>query len=173
MAKHPPVNHRKLAERREEFSGEIALTELDRLEGLVHERCGNVRYRLAFYVDDRHFVRARGELSATLRLLCLRSLEPFDQAISREIDIALVRTEAQEARFGDASEVVLLDDDAVRVDDLIEDELILAIPLVPMNPQATTPPNPAEAVEEEPAVEAKASPFAKLAALKNSSKTGK
>lgn len=169
MAKHPPVDYRKLAERRESFSGPLEVAELQRLGGLIEEPRGSVEFELELGFDDRGFVRAIGFVKATLPLLCQRSLQVYDQPLERDIDLALVRNEAQEARFGDAADVVILEQDAVRVDDLVEDELILSIPLVPIRPGAELLDNPAAAPDDAPVEsEQKTSPFAELAALKNS-----
>ena len=78
--------------------------------------------------------------------------------------LGLIREEADEASLPEGYEALLVPEDGqLKPLDLVEDELVLAVPLVPVAPGS-------EAVEceWEPTVEevAKVNPFAALAALK-------
>ena len=78
--------------------------------------------------------------------------------------LGLIRDEADEAGLPEGYEPLLVPDDGMlRPAELVEDELILAVPVVPVMPGT-------EAVEQDwPATEKKyrqANPFAALAALK-------
>jgi uncharacterized protein len=81
--------------------------------------------------------RGAGAVAATLSfdttvdLLCQRCLEPFAQAIEERVELMLVEPGASSASIPDGYEPVELDDGRLLPARLIEDELIVSIPLVP------------------------------------------
>ena len=133
-------------------------------DGLVDAE-GDCRYEMEFGRDavlDLPFVELR--IEAELPLQCQRTLERFLHPVSLSQRLGLLTDEAQESALPEDMEPFLLDASGeMHPAELVEDELILAIPVVPINPAST----PVEAdwpayVEDEP----KPNPFAALAALK-------
>ena len=111
---------------------------------------------------DVPFVALR--IEAALPLLCQRSLETFTFPVELEQMLGLIREESDEAALPPGHEPYLLPQDARIVPaELVEDELILAVPVVPAAPGT-------EAMEREwrPAGEeaGAGNPFAALASLK-------
>jgi uncharacterized protein len=107
------------------------------------------------------------QVHTVARLECQRCLQPVNEPLQVDRSLRFVAGEDEAARLDEDS-----DDDvlalAPRLDllDLIEDELILALPLVPRHetcpqPLAATPADPPSAHEEE-----RPHPFAALAALR-------
>ena len=147
------------------FDGQVPLAELNRLQGLILETEGQCRYTLEFGRDDTLQVPyVELTLEAALSLVCQRSMQPFVHEISSVQRLGLIRDEADEAALPPDYEALLVPEDGqLRPLDLVEDELVLAVPLVPYAPGS-------EAVEREwePSTEevAKANPFAALASLK-------
>lgn len=103
---------------------------------------------------------------ATVRLECQRCLGPLDEALTVQRSFRFVADEGEAERLDEAS-----DDDVLalpprgRLDllPLVEDELILALPLVPRHETCPEPlPLPADEPEEAPVEH----PFAALTALK-------
>ena len=105
-------------------------------------------------------------LQAQLPLLCQRTLERFFYPVDIQQRLGLIRDEAEEAALLPDVEAVLVDDNgSLHPADLIEDELILAIPVVPINPDSEA--IEAEWPEEIAEVEETPNPFAALSALKD------
>jgi uncharacterized protein len=126
--------------------------------------------------------RARGELRAVLggpaqvwlhlqaqgpaRLVCQRCLQPMEVDLVAERSFLFVNDEATAARLDEEmDDDVLVLPRALDLLELVEDELILALPLVPRHdrcphPLPLPPAGPGLVEEEEP------HPFAALAALK-------
>lgn len=147
------------------FEGRVALSALPRLQGLLHDSKGEASYALEFDRDallQVSYVQLR--IEAELPLLCQRSLERFLFPVRIEQRLGLVRDEAEESALPQEYEALLVPEDGqLHPLDLIEDELVLAVPVVPLNPDAP------EAQAEWPAQEeelAKANPFAALATFK-------
>ncbi|MEA9865748.1 DUF177 domain-containing protein [Xanthomonas campestris pv. campestris] len=150
---------------RRRFDGRIPLSAMTRLQGSLVDTEGECVYSLQFDQDDLLKV-AYVELSidVALPLECQRSLQRFLYPVQIRQRLGLIRDEADEAALPPDYEALLVPDDGMlRAVDLVEDELVLAVPVVPMAPGS-------EAVEAEwvPTQEeqGKASPFAALAALK-------
>ena len=149
---------------RREFEGRIPLATMTRLRDSLLQPDGDVRYQLAFGTDALRLPFAELRIDAELPLECQRSLQRFLLPVRLVQRLGLIRDEADEAALPPGYEPLLVPADGMlRPAELVEDELILALPVVPVSPEA-------EAVTREfaPTAEevAKASPFAGLAGLK-------
>ena len=147
------------------FDGRISLDKMQRLRGSLVDADGECSYRLEFGRDDLLQV-AYAELTVEteLPLVCQRSLQRFLLPVKQSLRLGLIRSEAEEAALPPDYEALLVPEDGMlRPADLVEDELVLAVPVVPVAPGS-------EAVEAEWAPTQdetnKANPFAALAALK-------
>ena len=154
----------RMVSARREFEGRLELAELPRLAGLLIDAKGTVAYRIAFDRDALQIAYAALEIDAALPLECQRSFERFELPVQVSQRIAFIRDEAEEAALPEGYEAWLVDaSDSVSPRDMIEDELILAVPAIPVKPGT-------EAMEAEwsPDKEEAASvnPFAALAAFK-------
>ena len=149
---------------RREFAGRIPLVAMTRLRGSLLEPDGDARYTLAFDTDALQVPYAELRIDAELPLECQSSLRRFLLPVQLVQRLGLVRDEADEAALPPDYEALLVPDDGMlKPAELVEDELILALPVVPVAPDA-------EAVERDfaPTVEetAQANPFAALAGWK-------
>lgn len=108
------------------------------------------------------------EADAGVALQCQRCLRPVEEQLRVERSFRFVSGEAQaEALDADSEEDVLAMTRGLNLRELLEDELILALPLVPRH-EACPVPLQAELEPEEPAppAEERPNPFAVLAQLK-------
>jgi uncharacterized protein len=105
------------------------------------------------------------QAQTTVNLQCQRCLQAMDEAIAVDRRFRFVRTEAEALRLDEESEDdVLVLEPRLDVGTLLEDELILSLPIVPMHPACPEPLRPLQGdspLEEEPP-----HPFAALAALR-------
>ncbi len=107
-------------------------------------------------------------MSANLGLVCQRCLETVSWPIEARLAVAIVENEADSARVAPPFEPVLLVDGAVPLWEVIEDELLLAIPIAPMHPDPNECGALAERLSRYRAQPEKASehrPFAELGRL--------
>jgi uncharacterized protein len=99
-------------------------------------------------------------------LECQRCLQPMCVPLHAERRVFfVVGEEAAAALDADSDDDVLALTPAFDLADLIEDELLLALPLVPRHEQCPEP-LPRAFVEDDPAIDPADNPFAVLAALK-------
>ena len=119
----------RLADRGIGLKGELELKGLPRLNGILYTDRGSVSADLRF--------RKRGgwltvelEYRATLELTCQRCLEGFAYPVSVRVELALMESEASKG-VPESCEPFVLENGRLRPVDLVEDELIMALPLVP------------------------------------------
>ena len=120
------------------FEGRARFDAMPRLASSLADTQGDCEYQLAFDRDELGLSYLEVGLEAKLPLVCQRTLERFEQPVSIRQRLCLLRDEADETAMPEGYEPVLVPDDGLlRLADMIEDELILAVPLVPMSDNGT------------------------------------
>jgi len=155
------------------FAGDVPLERLPRLAESVLGADGPARYTIAFGRDADGRAVVRGRVSMTLRLTCQRCLESLAVPVDVPIALALAQSATDAQALGlaaiadvpDGLDPLPLGRDPICPMDLVEDELLLAIPLVPSHRaqecRAAAPQAPTQG-----GVERRENPFAVLAALR-------
>ncbi|MEX8519805.1 MAG: DUF177 domain-containing protein [Leptothrix sp. (in: b-proteobacteria)] len=166
-----------------ELQGQIALTDLPRLGADLHSQASPqdvapVRWQARGEARPRRTgapeLWLHLQTQASVPLECQRCLQPVDVALQVDRWFHFVETEALAAELDETSDDdVLVQSSAFNLLELVEDELLLALPVVPNHEQCPTqlPFNPDSMVEPEvdqATEEAEPHPFAALAALKKS-----
>lgn len=155
-----------------QFSGELPIAAMPRLAESLASDQGMVRYALEFGRDGLGvaFVALRAE--GALPMICQRSLEPFDWTIALSVRLGIISKEHEEAALPPGYEPLLTATGELHPVEIIEDELILALPTVPVKPgaegeaeQSWTALAPGADADEASEAERK-KPFAALAKLK-------
>lgn len=148
------------------FEGKVPLAAFSRLRETLASAEGACVCRLSFDRDAFGVAVVELEADAELTLICQRSLEPFLFPVSIRQRLGLVRDEKEELGLpGEVEPVLIGADGELKPLELVEDELILAIPVVPMGPESLIASLPI-AVDDDEVDEPKQNPFAALAALK-------
>lgn len=145
------------------FEGTLPLASMPRLRGSLAESGGEARYSIEFGKDGLGVAYLALHVEAGLPLVCQRTLETFVYRVKVDQRLGLIAREEEEAALPEGYEPLLVPDGQLDLADVVEDELILALPVVPMKPGAPLEWNdPAgEAAGEE-----RPNPFAVLGALK-------
>jgi len=160
-----PVDAWRMLTARRIVEGCLPLSALPRLAGLLFDTEGEVRFSLSFDRDELGIAYAELNMTAILPLQCQRSLQRFGFAVELHQRLGLIVDEADEAGLPPGYEPLLVPEHGkLRVSDLVEDELILAIPVVPINPDST--PAALEWPQSSTTEPTQPHPFAALAAWK-------
>jgi len=157
------INPFKAAQARREFAGTIRLSDLRPVVDLIDEP-GNAElsFSLAFCVDDQREVCIRVRVSGDVPMICQRTLQPFQQRIDSESVVAVVDSAEAADRLPEDYEPLVLSEPRLRIADIVTEELLLALPLVPKAPDS----EPVGSGEEAAAGNSDThQPFAGLAAL--------
>jgi uncharacterized protein len=73
----------------------------------------------------------RGRIRGELQLVCQRCLETFGWPLQANVDLRLVENEADEAKWLQDYEPYLIADDRLPLHAIVEEEVLLALPLAP------------------------------------------
>jgi uncharacterized protein len=152
----------KLADSGERLSGQLPLSQLDRISDLILNRDGEVCFELAFSKDDKGIVTITGELSADLTVLCQRCLNEMLLHLQSPIQVGVIEDQQQVDVLPELLEPVVAEEHRLSVSRFIEEELLLAMPLAPVHERSACP--AAELVNEHAGK--KQNPFAVLQKLK-------
>ncbi len=152
---------------RRSFQGTLSIAAMGRLGEVLADASGDVVYTLDFGRDELGTAYMAVHVDAPLTLLCQRTLEPFVLPVSLDTRLGLIRDDREEAALPPGYEPLLVVDDRVHPAAVMEDELLLAVPLVPVSPQSEWPEEGREsAAPDAPADSAENNPFAVLRELK-------
>jgi uncharacterized protein len=163
----------KLARQRRSLQGLLKLEKMERLTALLADGHGDVAVDLQFGVDEQGISYMRGHLSAEVSLICQRCMESVTMPLETDIAVGFAVSEERASLMPDSYEACLLTEETAILAELIEDELILAMPIVAVHPAQSCQPwfkeqqeelSEAEAIAEE--ASEKKNPFAVLASLK-------
>lgn len=128
------IDPHKAAEGHRSFSGTIPLNRMDRLRPFLARDEGLASFSAQFDRDSLVGVRIQLEVEAALWLECQRSLEPYQEVIKRNTLLGVIDDISKEGLLPEGYEAVLAEHGKVSFQAMVEDELILALPQVPRNP---------------------------------------
>jgi uncharacterized protein len=153
---------------RRSFQGALPIAALQRLSEVLAGTDGAAQYELDFGRDEFGTSYLDVRIQAPLELICQRSLEPFVLPVAVDTRLGLIRNEREESGLPPGSEPLLVAEDGkLSLADVIEDELLLALPLIPINPDSSLPEEVVGPEPEQSAAEGRAdNPFAVLRELK-------
>jgi uncharacterized protein len=156
------------------FEGRLRLSSLSRLRDVLSDECGAlgvdgleegmVRFAIEFDRDALQVPFVEVRVDAELPLECQRSLQVFLHPVHVVQRLGLILDEADEAGLPPDYEPLLVPADGMlRPAELVEDELILAVPVVPVKPGTELPEQDWPDASSD---DVQANPFAALAELK-------
>ena len=120
-----------LANRGVTLSGELDIGKLTRLTGLLHSSSGSVRATLRFRQRGDGWLASELEYEGDVELVCQRCLEPFRHELKESVNVVVADGDSLPATVPTGFEPFELEDGRFQPAQLIEDELIVAVPLVP------------------------------------------
>ena len=120
-----------LANRGVTLSGELDIGTLTRLKGLLHSDSGSVSATLRFRQRGDGWLGSELEFKADVELVCQRCLEPFRQELVESVNVVLADSDSLPETVPTGFEPFEVEEGRFQPAQLIEDELIVAVPLVP------------------------------------------
>ncbi len=137
----------RLAQRGAVLTGELPLAGMNRLAGSLVDSEGSVDVTLRFGTDERHLPVLTVELRTEVSLMCQNCLEPYRQPIEIEATLGIIRTEPEAERIPRAYDPLVVGDEPLYIKELVEDELILALPIISRHSEDCLPAVSEEAPE--------------------------
>jgi uncharacterized protein len=129
----------RLALRGGRLEGRFAIPRFDRLRDMVAEPDGEIAFALRFYQDSEGRSRIAGTIEGRVVLVCQRCLQRIEQGLAAEMDLVALADERDLSRVPAEAEPLLTGGEPVRLTELIEDEAILALPIVAVHEQCAAP----------------------------------
>ena len=148
------------------LKGTFVPADLERLEGAIADERGELRYEVAAALDRQRRKTVSCIIEGFVFLICQNTLEAFRHEISIRDRLILVDDESGLPPVGEESEEedYVVADEPLDVRDLVEDAVLLSLPMIPRKPGS-------EAAGKREAQEGpRESPFAALASLKKSNR---
>jgi uncharacterized protein len=127
-----PLDVGALAAQQAELDRTYEVAGFERLRGSLARPEGRATADFRFH-DAGTYPVLEGEVRATVWLVCQRCLNEFETVVESSVRVAFVATDAEAARVPDEYDAVTAPFGRVQLEDLVEDELLLALPLVPMH----------------------------------------
>lgn len=147
------------AEKEKHLRGTLQLARMDRLTDVLAGKEGGVKFDLEFGKEGRiPFIR--GHVEARLVLQCQCCLEPLSWLVWSDLNLGVVGTVEDSLLLPESMEPLLSESGSmISLIDIVQDELLLGIPVIPQHPDCRLPVTP-DAAPDRP------HPFAVLADLK-------
>ncbi len=120
-----------LAEREAVLNGKIQLRKLTRLREMLYSDRGSIEVSLKFHQHAITSVAVELTFEANLELICQRCLEPLAQNVCELVSLVLLDAVLDKSKTAQEQEVVVLNKGKFNPVVLIEDELIVSLPIIP------------------------------------------
>ena len=145
---------------RKVLEGSLLVSDLERLHDLLTEVSGELQYRVAGFKGERGESLVRVEVTGHLPLICQRCLEAihFDLEVSTLLQLVSEGDELSQDELEDDTRDFLPVAGELNVAEMVEDEVLLALPVAPRHERCGFP-GESDAGE-------RLNPFAALASLK-------
>ncbi|NIP71652.1 MAG: DNA-binding protein [Gammaproteobacteria bacterium] len=161
------MDPRRLAREGRQLAGRLPLASMQRLGPYLHGTEGEVEVELAFGIDVVGITYVRGSARARVELVCQRCLEPMAAELEAQFALGVVASEREGEQLPETYEPLVAGDEPIQLAGVIEDELILAMPIIARHRLEECPASErASASVSGPEAGADSHPFAILKKLK-------
>lgn len=123
----------RFADNKARLEGSLLISGMARLTPSLFATDGQVAVDLEFGIDEQKIRFARGHVATSLVLQCQRCLESFQYPMVNDFLLGIVKTEEEAEKLPDHYSPVIAAEGTMIIQDLVEDELIIGLPIVPMH----------------------------------------
>lgn len=110
------------------LKGTVDLAEMSRLHDSLYNQDGIVEIDWHFTTDEQHRSIITGNIQTTVNVLCQRCLQVMSLPIETKVALIILNNEDQEVPQN--YEALILTNPEISLYNMIEDELLLALPIV-------------------------------------------
>lgn len=133
MSHQPVIDGLEFARTGSRLNGALPVAGCSRLRDVLRTDEGTLQYELLGVAQERGYPALRLRIGGTLQLLCQRCLGAFEFPLHIDVSLGLAATQAEidaEPLQAEGPERIVAGRE-MPVRDLVEDEVLLAIPLAP------------------------------------------
>jgi len=164
------VDPLKYADQNKVLEGVIEVKQLPRLVEMLAGEQGIITAKLEFDRDEQNLRVLRGQLNTEVEMTCERCLQSVGKSIESEFTLGIVLTDEDAKNLPRRYEPLLVEPETLVLRDVIEEELILSLPMFAYHEHCSSDyeqseEGQAEETDSEQA-ETKPNPFSVLSDLK-------
>jgi uncharacterized protein len=128
----PRLDSRKLCDAEQLVQGFIEVAELPGLLSYLQSEKGKVEVTLQFQRDDHRRPTVTGTVEVKgVEIICQRCLQVAEQDLSSNLNVAVVLDESQAEKLPAELDAWIVEDGQLNLRELLDQELILSLPIVP------------------------------------------
>ena len=113
------------------LSGIYQISDFPKISEIARNIKDNVRVDLSFYLKNNKTPCVEGIIELDIVLACQRCLDDLSIALKVDFNLAFVRHDQESDELDSRYEIYLIKEDELATHDLISDEILLSIPMVP------------------------------------------
>lgn len=133
------VDHRKLANQAGLIEGSLPIQCFHRFGEMLVAREGDVYLRLEFSKGDFGSTRVIGSAATEVCLICQNCMQEYRQPVTCELDLRVVSDESKLERVPEVDDAIVAPDKVISLAELVEDDLILTMPMIPRHEEGQCP----------------------------------
>ena len=115
------------------LSGLYQISDFPRITEIASNKKDNVRVELSFYLKNNKTPCVEGIIELDIVLTCQRCLDNLSIALEVNFNLAFVRHNQESEELDSHYEIYMIEEEELATHDLISDEILLSIPMVPMH----------------------------------------
>lgn len=123
------VDPLKYADQNKILEGSLPISIMPRLAEMLVDSDGQVDVKLEFDRDAQNYRILNGEIDTTVTLLCQRCLLPVAKPIKSKFTLGMVFSDEQAQNLPREYEPLLVGTEKLEISDILEEELILSLPM--------------------------------------------
>ena len=112
----------------------LPLKQMARLQSSVLDDNSDVLVKINFDVDEQGVRFVRGHYSTEVTLQCQRCMESLKHEITGDFLSGIVRNEVEADQLPQGYDPLIVKDGTIFISEIVEEELIISLPIVPMHP---------------------------------------
>jgi len=123
------VNPRRLAVQGMSLEGQLSADSFKRIAEVASITSQGVEVSLKFFCDEENYKIISGTVEVELDLDCQRCLSPVNVKVASEFEVAIAASDESAKNIPRHYEPVIVEEDTLDLVPLIEEELLLALPM--------------------------------------------
>jgi uncharacterized protein len=133
------IDPRKFAQQGIEIAGSVELSALTRAKELLFSDKGNVEVELSFDIGEQRILYVAGKIKAKVENVCQRCLEAVPVNVDCELNLAIQWEDSDLDRLPSRFEPWIVGEGQTDIYQIIEDEILLSLPIVSYHDEECIP----------------------------------
>ena len=113
------------------LSGLYQISDFPKISEIASNKSDNVRVDLSFYLKNNKTPCVDGIIELDIVLPCQRCLDDLSIVLKVNFNLAFVKHDQQSEELDSHYEIYVIEEEELATHDLISDEILLSIPMVP------------------------------------------